>query len=100
MTREQLRSAQTYYLQKKEIKKGIDAFEKYVGRIEWMHPSLKTIEGKKYVVKNQKGEIIFEADSIPPIAKEFCVTESRISMCLSTTSLLNSKYIVERWQNE
>ena len=93
MTRLELENAQAYHLRNDETKKGVDMFEKYVGRIEWLHPvkKHKITGGKKYIVTNKDGEVVYEADKLSEIAKEFCVSVSRVSACINAISFLNDK---------
>lgn len=103
MNRVEFRMAQMQVINNPKYKQGLELFEKHIGRIEWLHPKeeLDNIKSdKKYAVLNPKGEIIFEADKLFEIAKEFCVTTNRISNCLNLKKLLNERYIVVRCENE
>lgn len=82
--------------------KGLIAFEKYVGRINWLHPdeAPKKLKGRKYIVLNGEGEIVFESRNIPNIAKEFGLSVSRVTSCINSVSLMKGEYLVERCENE
>ena len=82
--------------------KGLIAFEKYVGRINWLHPeeAPKKLKGRKYIVLNGKGEVVFESRNIPNIAKEFGLSVSRVTSCINSVSLMKGEYLVERCENE
>ena len=85
------------------IRKGIEMFEKYVGRINWMHPEQGqyNIRGnKKYRVINKLGEVVFESDNISNIAKEFCLSKSRVSNSINTLSFVKGEYLIERCEDE
>lgn len=85
------------------IKKGIELFEKYVGPINWLRPEEekhKVRYNKRYRVINKAGEIVFEADKLTDIAKEFCASVSRVTACVNSISLLCGEYLVERYENE
>ena len=91
------------YLANPKIKRGLDLFEKYVGRIEWIHPEEekhKVTGDKKYRVINKSGEVVFESDNITNIAKEFCLSKSRISNSINSLSLIKGEYLVERCGDE
>ena len=82
--------------------KGLIAFEKYVGRINWLHPeeTPKNLKGRKYIVLNGEGEIVFESRNITNIAKEFELSVSRVTSCINSVSLMKGEYLVERCENE
>lgn len=85
------------------IRKGIEMFEKYVGRINWIHPEEQKYivrENKKYRVINKSGETIFEANRISDIAKEFCLSVSRVANSVNSLTLLKGEYLVERCGDE
>lgn len=88
--------------QEKALKnKGIIAFEKYIKRIEWLHPTDEYIPSvksdRKYIVIDAKTkESVFSADKLFDIAKEFCSSQTRVSECVVEGKLLKKKYIVER----
>lgn len=103
MTRLAFRIAQAQVLNNKEVKRGIDSFEKYIGRIGWLHPenNLSEVKSKKkYAVINQKGQVVFESDKLNEIAKEFCTYQSKISKYMNSGELLNGKYMILRCENE
>lgn len=86
-----------------KIKKGIELFEKYVGRIEFLHPEdekYKVVGNKKYRVINKLGEVVYEADNITNIANEFCLSVSRVANSVNTISLIKGEYLVERCEHE
>lgn len=96
-------NARTYYLQNTKIKKGIELFEEYVGRIEFLHPEeekYKVAGNKKYRVINKHGEVVFESDNITNIAKEFCLSVSRVANSINTLSFIKGEYLVERCGDE
>ena len=82
--------------------KGLIAFEKYVGRINWLHPeeTPKKLKGRKYIVLNGEGEIVFESRNITNIAKEFGLSVSRVTSCINSVSLMKGEYLVERCKDE
>ena len=49
---------------------------------------------------NKLGEIVFEAEKISEIAKEFCASVSRVTACVNSISLLGGEYLVERCEDE
>jgi len=91
------------HLADKKTKRGLELFEKYIARIEWLHPEeekYKSVGNKKYRVVNQMGEIVFESNNISNIAKEFCLSISRVTNSINSLTLLKGKYLVERCGNE
>lgn len=103
MTRAKFEIWRERYLANPKIKRGLDLFEKYAGRIEWMHPEdekNKVSGGKKYRVINKMGEVVFESDNITNIAKEFCLSKSRVSNSINSLTLLKGEYLVERCGDE
>lgn len=91
------------YLANPKIKRGLDLFEKYVGRIEWIHPEEEkySVRGnKKYRVINKLGEVVFESDNITNIAKEFCLSTSRVANSVNSLSFIKGEYLVERCEDE
>ena len=103
MIRTEFEIARAQHLANPNTKNGLDLFEKYIGRIGWLHPKIKNenVKGnRKYRVINMKGETIFEANKISDIAKEFCLSESRITCCINSVSLIKGEYLVERCENE
>lgn len=73
--------------------KGIRAFEEKCATIKWMHHPKE--DRKKYlVVDTAKGEVVFEADVLPDIAKKYGVANSSIWQCLHTARLLAGKYSI------
>ena len=55
---------------------------------------------KKYRVINKVGEVVFESDNITNIAKEFCLSVSRVSNSVNSLTLLKGEYLVERCEDE
>ena len=103
MNKTELDIARAKHLSNPNTKKGIDLFEKYIRRIEWLHPEDEkyNIRGnKKYKVINKSGEIVFEAEKLSDIAKEFCTSVSRVTACVNSISLLCGEYLVERCEDE
>ncbi len=93
-------------LQKSALKdEGIQAFEKHIGRIEWLHP-----KGEAYLIIKSKykyaivdmttKKIAYQADRMEDIAKEYCTTISKVSKSYTEQSLLRRKYMVVRCINE
>ena len=85
--------------------KGIQAFEKYIGRIEWLHTKnvddLEVKSSKKYAVIDAiKHAIVYEADKIADIAKEFDTSKSNVSKCYTSRDLIHERYAVVRCENE
>lgn len=97
------RMAQTQAISNPKTKQGLALFERNIGRIEWLHPAehLRDIKSdKKYAVINAEGEVIFKADKLSDIAKEFCTSISRVSKCMTSNLLLNERYMIVRCENE
>ncbi len=91
------------HLSNPNTKRGIELFEEYVGRINWLHPEEEKYQlryNKRYRVINKLGEIVFEAEKISEIAKEFCASVSRVTACVNSISLLGGEYLVERCEDE
>ena len=86
----------------KRLKPGLDLFEKYVGRIEWLHEDGKSDvkSEKKYAVLNTDGDIVYESNTLNAIAKEYGVSISRISACINLDGLLQEKYKIVRCKHE
>ena len=103
MTRVGFDVARAQLLANTKTKKGLEMFEKYIGRINWMHPEEQKYvvrENKKYRVINKSGETIFEANRISDIAKEFCLSVSRVANSVNSLTLLKGEYLVERCGDE
>ena len=103
MTRTEFDVLRAKHLSNHDTKRGIELFEKYVGRINWLHPEeekYKVRYNKRYRVINKAGEIVFEAEKLTDIAKEFCASVSRVTACVNSISLLCGEYLVERCENE
>ena len=96
------RTAQTQALKDK----GIIAFEKRIGRIEWLHPIKSQVitsvkSDKNYaVIDVLNNEVTYEAQKLFDIAKEFRVSIPAISKCLNLNKLLNEKYMIVRCEHE
>ena len=91
------------YLANPKIKRGLDLFEAHIGRIEWMHPQAENskVTGRKmYRVINKLGEVVFESDNITNIAKELCLSKSRVANSVNSLTLLKGEYLVERCGDE
>ena len=103
MVRTEFEIARAKHLANKETKQGLDLFEKYIGKIGWLHPGdekYKVVGNKKYRVINKMGETVFEANKISDIAKEFCLSVSRVTSSINSVSLIKGEYLVERCDNE
>ena len=103
MIRTEFEISRAQHLANPNTKKGLDLFEKYVGRIGWLHPEdekYKVIGNKRYRVINKMGETVFESDNITTIAKEFCLSVSRVTSCINSVSLMKGEYLIERCDNE
>lgn len=103
MIRTEFEAWRARYLANPKIKRGLDLFEKYAGRIEWMHPEdekYKVNGNKRYRVINKMGETVFESDNISNIAKEFCLSVSRVANSVNSLTLLKGEYLVERCGDE
>ena len=103
MTKMEFEYSRARYLAIPKIKRGLDLFETYIGRINWLHPEeekYKVRYDKKYRVINKLGEVVFESDNITNIAKEFCLSKSRVSNSINSLSLIKGEYLVERCENE
>ena len=90
------------HLHNARTKKGLELFEKNIGRIAFLHKeSDAEIKGeKKYVVLNLDGEAIFVADRLHDVAKELCMSVSQVSCCIRKKTWLKQKYFVVRCGNE
>jgi hypothetical protein len=103
MTKVEFEAWRARYLANPKIKRGLDLFEAYIGRIEWMHPKAgngKVARRKIYRVINKLGEVVFESDNITNIAKELCLSKSRVSNSINSLTLLKGEYLVERCGDE
>lgn len=103
MVRTEFEGSRAKHLANEKTKKGLELFEKYVGRIEFLHPEEEkySVRGnKKYRVINKLGEVVFESDNITNIAKEFCLSVSRVSNSINSISLIKGEYLVERCGDE
>ena len=103
MNKTELDILRAVHLANKKTKMGIDLFETYIGRIEWLHPEEEkySVRGnKKYRVINKLGEVVFESDNIANIAKEFCLSTSRVANSVNSLSFIKGEYLVERCGDE
>ena len=103
MTKVEIDASRAKHLANERTKRGIELFEKYVGKINWLHPEeekYSIVDNKKYRVINKLGEGVFEAKKISHIAKEFCLSESRVANSVNSLTLLKGEYLVERCDNE
>lgn len=103
MVRTEFEIARAKHLANERTKRGLDLFEKYIGRIGWLHPKdekYRIAGNKKYRVINKLGETVYEADNIQCIAKEFCLSTSRVANSVNSVSLLKGEYLVERCEDE
>ena len=89
MVRAEFEIARAKHLANERTKRGLDLFEKY-----------RIAGNKKYRVINKLGETVYEADNIQCIAKEFCLSASRVANSVNSVSLLKGEYLVERCENE
>lgn len=83
---------------------GIQAFEKYIGRIKWLHPTgnmfnIKS-ERKYAVIDVERQRTVYEADKMEDIAKKFCTATSYIGRCYKAKKLLHKQYMIVRCENE
>lgn len=90
------------HLHNPKTKKGLELFEKNIGRIAWLHreSDAKNSGGKKYVVLNLDGKAIFAADRLHDVAKELCMSVSQVSGCIRKKTWLKQKYFVVRCGDE
>lgn len=103
MTRIEFETSRAKHLANEKTKKGLELFEKYIAHIEWLHTENgknKVVSDKKYRVINKLGEVVFESDNITNIAKEFCLSKSRIANSVNSLSLIKGEYLVERCGDE
>lgn len=103
MKKSEFEIARAQCLANLNTKKGLELFEKYIGRIGWIHPEeekYKIMGNKKYRVINKMGDTVFESDNISNIAKEFCLSVSRVSNSVNSLTLLKGEYLVERCGDE
>ena len=86
----------------KRLKPGLDLFEKYVGRIEWLHEDGKSdVKGeKKYAVLDLCGDIAYESNTMSGISKEYGVSITRVSTCINCGETLLGKYKIVRCKHE
>ena len=77
---------------------GLIAFEKYIGRIEWLHPEITTTLSKsKYcVIDVTQNKVMYESDKMTDMAKEFCVSASHVSKCYTAKKLIHDRYLIVR----
>lgn len=79
---------------------GLKAFEKYIGRIEWLHSNddmFNIKSDKKYVVMDVlRRKLAYEADKLEDIAREFCTSASYASKQCLSGKLLNKQYMIVR----
>ena len=100
MTKVKFEAWRARYLANPKIKRGLDLFEAHIGRIEWIHPQAENskVTGRKmYRVINKLGEVVFESDNI---AKELCLSKSRVANSINSLTLLKGEYLVERCGDE
>ena len=103
MIRTEFEISRAKHLVNEKTKRGLELFEKYIGQIEWLHPEdtkYRTMGNKKYRVINKMGEIVFESDNISNIAKEFCLSVSRVTNSINSLTLIKGEYLVERCEHE
>ena len=91
MIKVELELSRAKHLADKKTKRGLDLFEKYIGRIEWLHPEpnnmFNVISKRKYVVYDVERErIAYEADKMEDIAKEFCTATSYVGRCYKSNT--------------
>ena len=79
---------------------GLKAFEKYIGRIEWLHSNddIFNIKSKsKYAVIDAiRRKLVYEADKLEDIAREFCTSASYASKQCLAGKLLHKQYMIVR----
>ena len=103
MIRTEFEISRAKHLANERTKRGLDLFEKYIGCIRWLHPEdekHKKMGNKKFRVINKMGETVFESDNITNIAKEFCLSVSRVTNSVNSLTLLKGEYLVERCGDE
>ena len=103
MTKNEFDIWRAKHLSNKNTKNGIECFEKYVGRVNWLHPedeTSKALNTKVYRVINRRGEVVFESGKISGVAKELCVSASRVSESINNVNWIKGQYLVERCDNE
>ena len=77
---------------------GLMAFEKYIGRIEWLHPEITTAlsESKYSVIDVTQNKLMYESDKMADIAREFCVSASHVSKYCQAKKLIHGRYLIVR----
>lgn len=103
MTKVEIDASRAKHLANKRTKRGIELFEKHIGKIKFMHPEeekYSIADNKKFRVINKLGEVVFEANKVSQIAKEFCLSESRVANSVNSLTLLKGEYLVERCEDE
>ena len=105
MIRAELELSRNKHFADKKTKKGLELFEKYIGRIAWLHPEPNNMfnvrSKRKYVVYDVERErIAYEADKMEDIAKEFCTATSYVGRCYKSNTLLHKQYMIVRCENE
>ncbi len=103
MIRAELEGSRAKHLANEKTKRGLELFEKYIARIEWLHPECEkrnTTRNKKFRVINKMGEVVYEADKTSDIAKELCLSVSRVTNSINSLTLLKGEYLVERCGDE
>lgn len=82
---------------------GLIAFEKYIGRIEWLHSkddlfNIKS-ERKYAVIDVLRGKLAYEADKLEDIGREFCTSTAYVGQRYKNKKLLHKQYMIVRCQN-
>ena len=98
LTKAEFDMALAEHLHNPQTKKGLELFEKHIGRIAFLHkePDAEIKDEKKYVVFNLDGKAIFMANRLHDVAKELCMSVSQVSCCIRKKTWLKQKYFVVR----
>lgn len=79
---------------------GLLAFEKHIGRIEWLHSAddiFNIKSDKKYVVIDvARQKLAYESDKLEDIAREFGTSTSYVGQRYKAKKLLHKQYMIVR----
>ena len=105
LSKKDLRNSVDRFTRNKQTCKGMAMLEKYIGyQIPWFHPKDEPIRlesGKRYaVIDGETKEVMFEADKLYDIAKEYEMKQANVSRYLNIGRLIKEKYLIVRCEYE
>lgn len=105
LNKKDMRNSLDRFKKDKQVCKGMACLEKYIGHsIPWFHPQNTTVtleSGKRYaVIDEETKEVVYEADRLNDIAKEYCMKIANVSRYLNIGKLINERYVIVRCDNE